>query len=75
MNTNKGTLQGGPADGVHIEVDPIRHRTVYFNGHWYYREVSNKDMDTAASRAAISRGDEFRYLHNPTCCAWEPVKR
>ena len=51
------------------------HHTVYFNGHWYYREVSNKDMDTAASRAAISRGDEFRYLHNPTCCAWEAGNR
>ncbi|WP_156751352.1 hypothetical protein [Mycobacterium sp. 1245111.1] len=65
---NAGVLAGGPADGALVDIDPRAHRWVVLDGHWYLRDRSNEQMLTAASSAAVRRGERFVYRHSITCC-------
>lgn len=64
-----GVLAGGPADGAVVDIDPRVHRWAVLDGHWYLRDFSNEQMLTAASLAAVRRGERFVYRHSFTCCA------
>ena len=67
MNT-KAILRGGPANGASVDIDPRAHRWVWLGGHWYYRDLSNREVTIAAVTAAMQRGDTFGYQHSSTCC-------
>jgi hypothetical protein len=67
MNT-KAIFRGGPANGASVDIDPRAHRWIWLGGHWYYRDLSNKEMMTAAISASIRRGSEFDYRHSANCC-------
>ena len=68
ITTTKAVLRGGPGNGLCTDIDPRAYFWIWSGGHWYRRDVSNREMMTAAIAAAIRRGDEFDYRHSATCC-------